>query len=239
MRFFCDPLPNEGESSVLSEEIRRHVRVLRLQRGDTIELFCEGQACRATIVELDEELRVQVLTKEHAAPETAAPITLVQALPKAKKLDSIVRMAVEIGVDNIRLVTSERTIPTWPARRAQDKLGRLQRIVQEAARQSNQSRVPHVYAPEPLLQVARAIGEPATRILFWEVSAAPLSETLPARATWVAIGPEGGWSQGEAHTLRECGWVDASLPTGILRVETAAPVALALVRDRLSKATAD
>lgn len=239
MRFFCDPVPDEGERAVLPEDIFRHAKVLRIEPGDVVELFAEGIACRARVLRIDTALEVQILSRSHATEAEAAPITLVQALPKGKKLDAIVRMAVEIGVDTIQLVTSERTVPHWDKHRINDKLERLQKVAQQAARQSNQARIATVLAPVALAEAAQRAPSNATRLLFWEASSSPLPSRLPHAPTWFAIGPEGGWSQTEAHTLRACGWMEASLPTGILRVETAAPVALALLRDRLTRDSRD
>lgn len=233
MRFFCDPLPAPASRLRLSDEIYRHAKVLRIRVGDELELFAEGAACRARVERIDDCLEVWVLQSVVDQDANPSPLNLVQALPKGKKLDLIVRMAVEVGVDSIQLVTSARTVPTWPASRAQEKLKRLEKVAQEAARQSNQRRVATIHPPVPLAELAKEIPSDATRLFFWEASSSRLPAQLPLRPTWLAIGPEGGFDQSEAHTLRECGWLDAALPTGILRVQTAAPVALALVRDRL------
>jgi len=234
-RFFVDALPEEGGDVSLSDDAARHARVLRLGEGDEVVLFDgSGRESRARIV------ATSPLSCRADAPSPAVPdapkVHLIQALPKGKKLESIVRMATELGVDAIHFAITERTISRPDDARGRARVERLGRIAQEAARQARRRIVPHIREPRPLLEVSRRASAESIRLVFWENADAGLPKTLDiSPEMWVIVGPEGGLSQSEVDALGAEGWSQVHLGSSILRVETAAPVALALVLDRAGR----
>jgi 16S rRNA (uracil1498-N3)-methyltransferase len=165
-------------------------------------------------------------------------IVLIQALPKGAKLDGIVRACTELGVYAIRLAFSERSVPRPESQRAEERCRRLARIAKEASALAGRSGSPEISFATPLLDVAAQAPESARRVVFWESSTQKLEVALadPGRPelgvkedVWIVVGPEGGLSESEIAALRECGYRDATLGTSVLRVETAAPLAVGLV----------
>lgn len=233
-RLFVRALPEWGGVVRLDEAASRHARVLRLRAGEAVQLFDgSGHEADARVVSIDEE----GVTCECALPtmraEEGPRVVLVQALPKGAKLESIVRMATEIGVSEIHLAVSGRSVARPDERRGVKRSERLERIAVEAARQSQRAVVPTILPPTDLLDAAGRAPEDAWRVVLWERSEQPLRAPPGCRSAWLLVGPEGGLAPAEVDALGDLGWQSARLGTSILRVETAAPVGLALVLDRL------
>jgi 16S rRNA (uracil1498-N3)-methyltransferase len=123
-------------------------------------------------------------------------------------------------------VQTERAVPD-PDRRRRE---RWDRIAREAARQSEQAWSPEICGPDPLLVAAAAAPE-GSRKLVLAARGAPRPPPRDGAETWLAIGPEGGLSDEEERALVELGYRPWTLPTGILRTETAAAVALGALLD--------
>lgn len=233
-RLFATALPELGGSVLLDAEAAHHARVLRLAEGDAVVLFDgRGRECAARIAELGDERARCEAEPPRAAQAAARRVVLIQCLPKGDKLESIVRMTTELGVAVIALAHGARSVARPDSKRAAAQLDRLMRIAQEAARQSEQATVPVIDAPAALDEVA--LRAPAAALKIALVPGAPiaLSDALrdadDATEVWLVIGPEGGLDDAERATLTARGYTHAALGTSTLRVETAAPVAVALV----------
>ena len=237
-RLYAPELPAEGGEVALGSDVAKHARlVLRLGVGDAVVLFDgAGFEARGTVAAADRDtLRCTVRPRELAAAE-ALEIHLIQGMPKGGKIDDIVRMCTELGVAAIHLADTERSVPDL-GERAAKRVERLEKIAREAARQCGRARVPVIHAPAPLLEIARRAAADDIKVLFWEETRGDAA-VQKARAgeqvrVWVVIGPEGGISAAEAEALVREGFVLSGLGPTVLRVETAAPVGVALVRDRL------
>ena len=166
--------------------------------------------------------------------ERSARVVLVQCLPKAGKLDDIVRMTTELGVSAIALAVSEYCV----GRRGgndEHRAERLERIAIEAARQSEQAYVPEIVPPRPLADVLAGVPDHAYRAAFVERTDRPLPLHLEARELWLVIGPEGGLSPTDRDLLRRANFISAALGRSILRTETAAVVGVALALERFGR----
>lgn len=233
-RLFAAALPELGGSVLLDAEAAHHARVLRLAEGDAVMLFDgRGRECAARIVTLgDADTRCDA-EPSRAAQAAARRVVLIQCLPKGDKLESIVRMSTELGVAVIALAHGARSVARPDAKRAAAQLERLSRIAQEAARQSEQATVPSIDAPAPLDEVALRAPAAALKLALVPGAAGTLSELLraadDATEVWLVVGPEGGLDDAERATLSARGFAHAALGASTLRVETAAPVAVALV----------
>lgn len=235
-RLFVPELPAAGGGVTLPRESIEHVHVLRLAVGAELELFdAHGRQAAATLATLARD-RVECL----AEPATLANVrgerlTLVVCLPKAAQLESIVRMSTELGVSQVHLASSERTVPKLAPDGS--KLERLRRIAREACAQSGAARPPALLGPAPLATCVAAAPDAAVKLAFWERATAPLpaagSGAFSCPEVWAVIGPEGGLSDAEAAQLEAAGFTLTSLGTHILRAETACVVIAALLLDRM------
>lgn len=218
-----------------------HARVLRVEAGDTLVLFDgRGREASGVVVAFsDDGCTVDLAAAKPAIRATLARMVLVQAWAKADKIDSIVRMATELGVSEVRLVDSRHVVVRADEERRARRVERLARVAREAARQSGRADVPSVVDGSTLIDALAAAPSGAQRWIAHERAAVRLvDETRAIRdraseggETWVAVGPEGGWAPDEVSGAEALGWVPVRVAPGVLRVETAAPAVLALALD--------
>src|ERR1700759_361495 len=110
-RLYAASLPASGGVLALDDDALKHAKGLRLEAGDTLELFdARGGSAAARVVKLDRRALICELSPPMTAKPPAARVTLVVGIPKAAKLESIVRMATELGIHAIRLAQSERAV---------------------------------------------------------------------------------------------------------------------------------
>lgn len=239
-RLHLEPLPEQGGEVSLGPAAARHARVLRLAEGDAVILFDgRGREADGRVASVaDREIRCEVGPPEARARPGPA-LVLCQCLPKGGKLEDIVRATTELGVSAVHLVASERSVPRLDEGRAERKLERLARVAQEAARQSLRSDVPQLAAPAPLAEVLGRASVEAVRVAFVPGASLPLADAVAAREgaseAWALVGPEGGLAAAEVERAEALGFVAVGLGPTVLRVETAAPVAIALLRHELGR----
>jgi 16S rRNA (uracil1498-N3)-methyltransferase len=229
------PLAAGGASPLRVEgEAFHHLRVLRVGVGDSLEVFDgKGGAWEAEVVELQRDAALLRLGKARTA-HRGRSISLVQVLPKAEKLEFVLQKGTELGAHAFWPALSERTVLKLEGAKAEARRARWQRIVEEAARQSGRTDVPTVHAVRGLLEAVRALP-PLTRVLVLDEEEKTLglaraaSEDVGAPLALV-VGPEGGLARTEVDALRALGGVAVSLGPLVLRTETAALAALAVLR---------
>jgi len=224
-----DPLPQADHNVTLNREQTRYVaRVLRLKTGDPLFLFDgHGGRCQAHLTEITP--RGAVVRCEGAipiVPESPLHVTLMQGIAKGEKMDAIVQKATELGVYRIVPVITERS----QAQKV-ERVDRWIRIAESAAAQCGRSVVPEI---SPILKLADALGkEPRRGFVFWERATVAFSHPEgPAAGNdlTVLIGPEGGLTDQEVALAETAGLKMAALGPRILRTETAAIIAVALVQ---------
>ncbi len=234
-RLFAPELPVAGGTCALDAEAAHHARVLRLAVGDALVLFDgRGRECDARLVAVDAEgLRCEAGIPRETNDLTRRVI-LIQCLPKGDKIEAIVRMATELGVAEIALAHGARSVARPDAKRAEAQRERLERIAREAARQSEQAVVPAIAAPIGLREAAARAPRTALRFVLvpgaGSALAARLASTPADAEIWLVVGPEGGLDPAEIDAIAALGFEVAGLGASTLRVETAAPVAIALAR---------
>ncbi len=235
-RLFSPSLPGLGAELELGAEPAQHARALRLAAGDEVCLFDgRGHAALARIVALTKgSLRCLGSAPVVETPRSAR-VVLVQCLPKAGKLDDIVRMTTEVGVAAIVLALSERCVARDTALSAVHKLERLERVAIAAAAQSEQPYLPEIFAPLPLAQAIAGAPAGAYRAACLERTAMPLPASLEGDELWLVVGPEGGLSPADRTLLQQANFVPTALGSSILRTETAAVVGVALALERFGR----
>ncbi len=181
-------------------------------------------------------ITVSVEHIDHPVDYQRTSVTLVQAMPRHGKIESIIEKATELGVDRVIPMQTARTVPLLLGRaeRMAARQARWQRIAIEAAQQSSRRTIPvidSVMTLNDVLPVCRA----ATLALLAVVRSdtQPLWKVLEAasRVTSVVvlIGPEGDFTDEEVYEARESGCRAISMGSTVLRCETAAVALLAMV----------
>jgi 16S rRNA (uracil1498-N3)-methyltransferase len=235
-RLFEPRLGAPGERVELSADAARHARVLRLGAGDRVILFDgTGAEAEATIEGAHgDRVACVIVARREAGPRVLPRVVLVQALPKGGKIDEIVRASTEAGAAALHLALSERSVARPDPARVPGRLERLARIAREAARQCGRPDVPELVPPAPLIEVARRAPSSAARLVLFPRAGARWDQVLAdADEAWIALGPEGGWAPAEQEALAGLGWRAARIEVPVLRVEHAAPIAVAMLVDRL------
>jgi 16S rRNA (uracil1498-N3)-methyltransferase len=235
-------LPGEpqagAEVELRGRDFHYLARVLRLAAGERFAVR-DGEGRRRTckVAAVGEDfIRLRLEPPEAEAQASAVEIVLIQALPKGRKMDQIVRQATEAGVAEILPVFSRFSQARLEeAGQRERRLERWLRIAREATQQSGGSRVPRIGEPADL---ARALERPAAvgelRLVFHQERLAPGSlhaalASSPRRVT-LLVGPEGGLSQEEVALARACGFLPITIGTRVWRTETAALIAAAAVQ---------
>ena len=221
------------------DESRHLARVLRLRSGDTV-VAADGAGREYTVrlETLGEEATGTVLAAGDNERESPVRITLLQAVPKGDKMESIVRACTELGVARIVPVLTERTIVTLDAGRWRERARRWQRIAKEAAKQCGRAVVPPVDVPRALDDVLARGDDPDLRLCLWEgardsAPEASLPLTLSGGAgVTLLVGPEGGFASREVDRARQHGWLIVGAGPRILRTETAGPAIIAVLQAR-------
>ncbi len=234
--------PPEAGSAAGSIELRGRdyhylVRVLRLAPGERFPARDPSgslRSCRVEAVGAD-FVRLEVDPPE---PEEAGgpPLALIQALPKGRKMDQIVRQVTEAGVAEIVPVFSRFSLSRLEEPEDRERrVERWRRITREATQQSGGSRVPMVAEPVPLERaLEREAEEGELRLVFHQSRLSPgtLHAALapgPRRVT-LLVGPEGGLAEEEVARALALGFQPITIGARVWRTETAALFAAAVVQ---------
>jgi 16S rRNA (uracil1498-N3)-methyltransferase len=218
-----------GTAELRGDEARHLTRVLRVEPGQRFEISDNQQAYLAEITEArGEHVLFRVV---EALPAVLSPVsvTLCASLIKFDRFEWIVEKATELGVDRILPVEATRTEKgLFDA--SQKRRERWQRVARESSQQSRRVRIPEI---APAVRFERCLEEAAAHHYFLDESfAPPLLREIPAERSDSAallIGPEGGWTDSERRLAAAASWQPVSLGPLVLRAETAACAALAIV----------
>ena len=233
-RFFAPPSAFNFTKNLvtLTADEARHLReVLRLKPGDEVSVFDgEGKEFRAQMISARREFAELELGEEIATarPESPLQLTLAVALLKGEKFDFVVQKATELGVNKIvPLITRYADIKLRDESDATKRVARWQRIALEASKQSGRAVVPKVENPTPFESVLK---NPC--VLFSERGGEHGLERIDTDSITAVIGSEGGWSDEELDQARDAHAQIITLGGRILRAETAAITAAALLQHR-------
>jgi 16S rRNA (uracil1498-N3)-methyltransferase len=241
---------DEATATLVGAQAEHMTRVLRAQPGLEAEVVAGGHVFHAQVAAVTpDEVRFNLITELDADP--ALPVTLVMAVYKFDHMEWAIEKATELGVAAIAPVIARRTEKHLAAA-ADKRAERWRRIAHEAAQQARRTDVPLIFDPAPLAARVRAASESeeaahsasgtAYIVLAEQERTTTLRHALEESMTAagsemptleVAIGPEGGWAPSEEALFDANGWRAASLGPRILRAETAAIAALAVVASYL------
>ena len=233
-----ETLKNASACFLGTDNLRYLKTVLRLKQGGRIIVFDGfGHEFEARIEGFSAS-GVNVCL-ETPIPQTGKKIsmTLAQAIPKAGKMDLIIKTAAELGTDVIIPFTAIRSVSRIDGEKAAVKVTRWQKIVREAARCSHS---PLVAVIEPVLSFDDMLSRPtpdARKLIFWEEEelqnirdVLQCPEFAGVQNYFIIVGPEGGLSRDEVDRAKTAGFTSVSLGKQILKVETAAAAILSIIQ---------
>lgn len=220
-----------------ARESHHLIRVFRARVGERVELL-DGRGTRyfGRIQKADARAAVIGVEGKEAVTGSGLDLVLLQALPKGKAMDLILRMVTEIGLSTVQPVYTSQSEVRLPRERMEGKLDKWRATTVEACKQCGLSFLPEVCPPENLLnwlgQNPPAEGE-LRLVASLEGGARLLLEALEASAhlkrVVLAVGPEGDFSKEEYQALSECGFLPVRLGRNVLRAETATAYLLSVI----------
>lgn len=229
-RFLTDvPEVYKGKLYLHDDNILHHARqVLRLHKGDKIEIFDgQGTSYLTEIEKLSRELLiVNILEEKLIDRKSGLKLILAQALPKAGKLDTILRMNTEIGVNKFVLFDSDYSVVKLKSYH-EKKMSHLSRVIKEATRQSLSQFLPDIQKPVRFEEMLNEFGDVKILLHTKDYQENPKSITniksslKGNESVLVVVGPEGGFSEKEVRLAKSNGFYIVGLNLPVLRTETA------------------
>lgn len=241
-RFFVPPEwlsgRDVGDVVPLAGPVARQLsRVLRARPGERIALLDDtGWAYQADLEAVaPDAASARLVSRERPDTEPRLEVALYQALPKHRKFDWILQKGTELGVTTFVPLITRLSDVRRGDRSPEHKVERWERIATEAAEQSGRTRRPRVLAVQDFEEACTAPPAGTLALLPYEGEREQtLAEILrrrayAAREVRVYIGPEGGFDPAEVDLARERGVETVTLGRRILRAETAALAAVAII----------
>ena len=222
-----------GNRAVLVGSHADHLsRVLRAQVGQEFDI-ATGTGVRRGHITTVGQGRVEFELGEEIQATTTPNVTLAFSIFKFDRMEWAIEKCTELGAARIIPVIARRT-EAHLAAAAPNRVARWQRIARQASEQSRRASPPEISQPMKLKEAAAVPG--GLRVVLAESEhAVMLKDVLQSRSPGVvlAFGPEGGWTDAELELFRGAGWFFASLGATVLRAETAAIAATAIVLSEL------
>ena len=245
-RHFYVPLCQISGSrlKISGRELHHLSDVVRLSEGDRITVLDgSGGIYDVALISCNKEAAIGEIRNRRQTQPPLVEVTLLVGLLKADRMDLIVQKAAELGAHRVVPLKCQHSVPSLSAKRAAQRVARWLQITVEASKQSHQPFFPIV---SDVLGFDKAVEESRADLKLIFV-ARELSGTHPQssrdpsglrsnlrqdsghKKVDIFIGPEGGFAEDEILLALSAGAVPASLGSNVLRTETAAIVALAIV----------
>jgi 16S rRNA (uracil1498-N3)-methyltransferase len=237
--FYIDPSPASQSRVTIEGSQAHHIKnVLRLKPGGHLRLFDgTGSDYDAVIVSIDaDKIEVEIQRKHQSGLGPRIRIVVAQAFLKEKKMDDLVRRLSELGIAGWIPFFSQRSIARPGRARLAGRIQRWQRIATEAAKQCRRKDILAISETLTFDEVLALGKSYDLKTVFWENEPKPISRDILStpgidiKSILVMLGPEGGFTESEVDMARLSGFVTAGLGPRILRAETAALAASALIQ---------
>lgn len=234
-RLFINDKLSANSDRVLRGEAARYVgRVLRCRPGDALALFDGSGSEFAAVITTINKQEVNVRIADAAARNVESPldVRLLQGISRGERMDIVVQKATELGVRRITPLLTEFSVVRLDSSRAEKRQQHWQRIATSACEQCGRNIPPTVDTAATLQDYLQAApANDCNRLLLQHGASNAFTDRAgPPGAIELLIGPEGGLSSAEQDTVIARGFVPVSLGPRVLRTETAAIAALALVQ---------
>ena len=241
-RFFVSKDSIKGDMVRISGQDYNHIsHSLRLQPGDKIIVcYGDGNDYLVKLTEFQNESEIvtgKIIEKKPNQNEPEVKITLAQAIPKNKNMELVAEKCTELGFQSLIPLTTKRTIVKLSGKKKQKRINRWQRIVNEAAKQSQRGIIPDVKDIHSIENISKMKQDYDLIIIFWtgennnnltdifnNINKNDIENIL------IVIGPEGGFTKSEVNLIKnKADGYSTNLGPRILRTETAGLAALSII----------
>jgi 16S rRNA (uracil1498-N3)-methyltransferase len=237
-RFF---IPSERirnkRGTMIGEELEHLRKVLRLRPGDLLRVFDDAGWEHEAVIRgfTADQGEIEILESYRAERESALNVSLAVGLTKGEKMDLVVEKATELGIYTIIPFVSAYTVPKLDERKIDKRANRWEKIALSAAKQCGRTRIPKILSLCEFRELITRARTDVLKLLFWEREGRQTLKELrqierEVREVLLVVGPEGGFSLEEIEKAQENGFHSIALGRRILRAETAAVTAMALVQ---------
>lgn len=226
-RFFISE-PAEDFITVTGSDAHHIGYSLRMKPGEELTFCHSGTDYNCMIESITEsEVLCRVVSAVPSKSEPNVQLTLYQAYPKQDKLELIIQKTTELGVTRIVPFISSRCIARPDEKSYRKKQERMQKIAEEAAKQSGRGIIPEIAPLMTMKQALEDMKKSEMKLFCYENGGERLSSISVAEAKSIAvmIGSEGGFERAEADAAEAAGAKQIWLGERILRCETC-PIAV-------------
>lgn len=236
-RFFMESIHPESPSVVITGRDAEHIKVLRMRPGEILTI-CDGKGTELQCVLTASDGKTayaNITAVTQSVSESTVPVHIYAGLAKGDRVDYVVQKCTELGAYDITFFHSERCIVRLdPKKGADAKLARLQRIAEEAAKQSGRGIIPQVRYLDSYDAMLETAGQAALKLFLYETGdrasmRSVLQQAHPIQSAAIVTGPEGGFTPEETQRARERGFSVCAMGPRILRCETAPLIPLTAV----------
>lgn len=229
-RFFVDAVQS-GRARITGPDAHHLTRVLRVEPGQQFEISDNHTVYLAEVESARKDMVSFAVGEKVEAVEPAVHTTILASLIRFERLEWLLEKATELGVERVVPVRAERS-ERGLEQAVGKRMSRWNRIVREASEQSRRARLPEIGTAVALAEGIKM--EADYRYALEEAVAPPLLPVIPehrqaGESVALLVGPEGGWTDRERELIVSAGWRSVSLGPQILRAETAAIAALAVI----------
>lgn len=231
----------EQNTCIIEGEDVKHIsRVLRSRENDKLEVCdMDNNEYICEIREINKDnILLDIIEKVNIKRESNLKVKLYQGMPKGTKMELILQKLTEIGVDEIVLVQTKRSVTKIDNKKEDKKIERWERIIYEAAKQSKRGKIPKLTGVLTFKEALADMQNNDLNICPYEnertISIKEAIKDSSANTIGIFVGPEGGFEEEEIEKIQEIDGKVVSLGPRILRTETASVVASSIVLYELS-----
>lgn len=216
-----------------ADEAHHASKVLRLSPPDIVTATDgRGTVARCALSRVEGPTVVLEVLEKETERRPRPELVVYQGAAKGQKVDEVVEKLAELGVAEVRVYESKRSVARWDEAKVARLNDRWAAIARAAAKQSRNPFVAEAAAGLSWKQVVHQVSNESASLVLWEGAALPLRTALLDGVARIAVvvGPEGGLEPSEAEALADAGAQLVSLGPRILRTENAALVAVAALQ---------
>lgn len=233
LRIYHPETISVDQQITLTADASNHlVNVLRVSEGQPLVIFNgdDNEYPAELVVVNKRKCEAMIDAKLSLSVETPLKIHLGQGVSRGDRMDMVIQKAVELGVDEITPIVTQRCGVKLSSDRWQKKVEQWQRIVIGACEQSGRNQIPKIH---PVVQISEWISQSTRQLritLHPQASKGIKHLSIPSNGVRLLIGPEGGFSESEIYATEQAGFQTCHMGPRVLRTETAAIAAIAALQ---------
>lgn len=230
--YIDDPLQGTGELRLDARAHHHLVHVLRLRPGTPIRVFNGRGVERSAVLRQADRRGASITPGERIHPDTESCLytSLQQAVLRGDRMDFALQKSVELGINCIQPVWTERSERPLSGTRLERRMKHWTGVVISACEQSGRASLPEILPPAPICDTLGDEFGGAAFVLDPSAEPGLPGNRMQVKRVTVACGPESGLTRGEIETYWSAGFESARLGPRTLRAETAGVAALAIVQ---------